>query len=200
MTRCLNCGADRESDICDVCGLGAAAAEIALRRRLLNRTAVFLLGAIAFVSLSGRYPPLDLDAILIFVGLLFFITLAIGMLVERRALHHAEVEAIKRLYYALIPVPWLLTVILIGNGLFDRAPAQDWHARVISRFSMAGPLPIRSGPFSRRRRHRDPRQGRDDRHSLGGRNFPALILWDVRRLILLDGGSTVHAHFTSLYG
>jgi hypothetical protein len=143
MTRCLNCGADRESDICDVCGLGAAAAEIALRRRLLNRTAVFLLGAIAFVSLSGRYPPLDLDAILIFVGLLFFITLAIGMLVERRALHHAEVEAIKRLYYALIPVPWLLTVILIGNGLFDRAPAQDWHARVISRFPMAGPLPSR---------------------------------------------------------
>jgi hypothetical protein len=103
MTRCLNCGADRESDICDVCGLGAAAAEIALRRRLLNRTAVFLLGAIAFVSLSGRYPPLDLDAILIFVGLLFFVTLAIGMLVERRALPHAEVEAIKRLYLRADP-------------------------------------------------------------------------------------------------
>jgi len=143
MTRCLNCGADRESDICDVCGLGAAAAELALRRRLLNRTAVFLLGAIAFVSLSGRYPPLDLDGILIFVGLLFFVTLAIGMVVERRALRHSEVEGIKRLYYALIPVPWLLTFILVGNGLLDRAPAEIHNARVISRFSMSGPLPSR---------------------------------------------------------
>jgi hypothetical protein len=143
MTRCLNCGADRESDICDVCGLGAVAAEMAVRRRLLNRTAVFLLGAIAFVSLSGRYPPLDLDGIVIFVGLLFFVTLAIGILVERRALRHAEVESIKRLYYALIPIPWVLTFILVGNGMFDRAPARDWDARVISRFSMAGPLPSR---------------------------------------------------------
>ena len=143
MTRCLNCGADRESDICDVCGLGAAAAELALRRRLLNRTAVFLLGAIAFVSLSGRYPPLDLDGILIFVGLLFFVTLAIGMVVERRALRHSEVEGIKRLYYALIPVPWLLTFILVGNGLLDRATAEIHNARVISRFSMSGPLTSR---------------------------------------------------------
>lgn len=72
MTRCLNCGADRNADVCEACGLGSAAAEFSLRSKLLNRTALFLLGAIAFVAASGRYPALDLDGILIFIGVLFF--------------------------------------------------------------------------------------------------------------------------------
>ena len=105
MTRCLNCGADRNADVCDACGLGSAAAEFSLRSKLLNRTALFLLGAIAFVAASGRYPALDLDGILIFIGVLFFLTLGVAIWVERRALRHAEVEALKRVYYGLIPIP-----------------------------------------------------------------------------------------------
>ena len=75
MTRCLNCGAERDADICAACGLASAAAEISLRLKLLNRTAVFLLGALAFVVASARYPALELDGILIFIGVLFFLTL-----------------------------------------------------------------------------------------------------------------------------
>ena len=59
MTRCLNCGADRNADVCEACGLGSTAAEFSLRSKLLNRTALFLLGAIAFVAATGRYPALD---------------------------------------------------------------------------------------------------------------------------------------------
>lgn len=105
MTRCLNCGADRDADVCGSCGLSSHAAEFTLRKNLLNRTALFLLGALAFVVASERYPALDLDGILIFIGVLFFLTLGLAMWLERRALRHMEVEALKRVYYGLIPLP-----------------------------------------------------------------------------------------------
>ncbi|MFY9529405.1 MAG: hypothetical protein WBC04_00705 [Candidatus Acidiferrales bacterium] len=140
MTRCLNCGAERTTDECEICGLGSVAAEFALRRKLLGRTAFFLIGALGFVLAGGRYPPLELDGILIFIGVLFFFTLGLAMLVERRALRHAEVEAFKRVYYGLVPIPWLLALLLLANGAFDRAPGEGWNARVVSRFAMAGPL------------------------------------------------------------
>src|SRR5271156_962969 len=143
MTRCLNCGADRDADICEACGLGSSAAEYSLRSKLLNRTAFFLLGAIAFVAASGRCPALDLDEILIFIGVLFFLTLGIAMLVERRALRHMEVEALKRVYYGLIPLPWIFAVLMLGNGALDRDPPRIEEARVVGKFSMGGALPSR---------------------------------------------------------
>jgi hypothetical protein len=143
MTRCLNCGADRNVDVCEACGLGSSAAEFSLRSKLLNRTAFFLLGAIAFVAASGRYPALNLDEILIFIGVLFFLTLGIAMWVERRALRHMEVEALKRVYYGLIPLPWLLALLLLGNGALDRSPPQLETARVVGKFAMRGPVPSR---------------------------------------------------------
>src|SRR5580704_9180173 len=143
MTRCLNCGADRDADVCEACGLGSTAAEFSLRSKLLNRTALFLLGAIAFVALSGRYPALDLDGILIFIGVLFFLTLGVAVWVERRALRHAEVEALKRIYYGLIPVPWLLSILLLANGALDRAPPRLEGTRVVEKFAMPGPVPSR---------------------------------------------------------
>jgi hypothetical protein len=143
MTRCLNCGAERTADVCDACGLGASAAEFSLRRTLLNRTAIFVLGSLAFVVASERYPPLELDGILIFIGVLFFLALALAIWVERRALRHAEVEALKRIYYGLIPIPWLLSALLLGNGALDRASPQTVEARVVGKFSMRGPVPSR---------------------------------------------------------
>src|SRR5271156_5332619 len=122
MPRCLNCGAERDADICAACGLASSAAELSLRVKLLNRTAVFLLGALAFVVASERYPALELDGILIFIGVMFFLTLGLAIWVERRALRHTEVEALKRVYYGLIPLPWLLAGLLFGNGALDHAP------------------------------------------------------------------------------
>lgn len=143
MTRCLNCGADRERDICDACGLNSTAAEFVLRRKLLNRTAFFLLGAIAFVVAAGRYPALELDGILIFIGVLFFLTLGLAIWVERLALKHKEIEALKRVYYGLIPIPWLLGVLLLANGAFDGSKPHIEAARVVSKFAMTGPVPTR---------------------------------------------------------
>ena len=143
MTRCMNCGADREADTCEACGLGSTAAEFSLRRKLLNRTAIFLLGGIAFVAASGRYPALELDEILIFFGVVFFLTLGLAIWVERRALRHLEVEALKRIYFGLIPVPWLLAALLLANGAFDHAQPRRERARVVGKFSMPGPVATR---------------------------------------------------------
>jgi len=143
MTRCLNCGADRDEDVCGACGLSSMAAEFSLRKRLLNRTAVFVLGSLAFVAASLRYPPLELDGILIFIGVLFFLTLGLAILVERRALRHLEVEALKRVYYGLIPVPWLLAFVMFANGALDHGPPRLQEARVVGKFSMGGALPSR---------------------------------------------------------
>jgi hypothetical protein len=101
------------------------------------------LGTLAFVVASGRYPALDLDGILIFVGVLFVVTLGLAMWVERRALRHAEVEKLKRVYYGLIPVPWLLAGLLLANGALDRGDPQNVEARVIGKFAMRGPVPSR---------------------------------------------------------
>jgi hypothetical protein len=143
MTRCMNCGAERDADICESCGLTSSAAEFLLRRKLLNRTGIFLLGAIAFVAASNRYPALDLDGILIFIGILFFLTLGLAIWLERRALRHVEVEALKRIYYGLIPVPWLLAGLLLANGALNNAPPQTVEARVVGKFAMRGWLPSR---------------------------------------------------------
>jgi len=140
MPRCLNCGAERDADICAACGLASSAAELSLRVKLLNRTAVFLLGALAFVVASERYPALELDGILIFIGVMFFLTLGLAIWVERRALRHTEVEALKRVYYGLIPLPWLLAALLLGNGALDRTPPHIETAHVIGKFSMPGPV------------------------------------------------------------
>jgi hypothetical protein len=143
MTRCMNCGAERNADVCDSCGLTSTAAEFLLRRNLLNRTGLFLLGAIAFVAASNRYPALDLDGILIFIGILFFITLGLAIWLERRAQRHVEVEALKRIYFGLIPVPWLLAGLLFANGALNGAPPTTVQARVVGKFAMRGWLPTR---------------------------------------------------------
>ena len=139
----MNCGAERHADTCGSCGLSSSAAEFLLRKNLLNRTGLFLLGAIAFVAASGRYPALDLDGILIFIGVLFFLTLGLAIWLERRALRHVEVEALKRIYYGLIPVPWLLAGLLLANGALDRTQPQTVQEHVVGKFAMRGWLPSR---------------------------------------------------------
>jgi hypothetical protein len=143
MTRCLNCGAERDSDVCEACGLNSAAAEFSLRKKLLNRTAIFLLGSLAFVAASVRYAPLEIDGILIFIGVVFFVTLGIGMWLERRAIGHREVEALKRVYYGLIPIPWLLAALLLANGAFDTGRPRVVETQVLGKFAMRGPVATR---------------------------------------------------------
>jgi hypothetical protein len=71
------------------------------------------------------------------------VTLWLGIWLERRALRHAEVEALKRIYYALIPLPWLLSSLLLANGALDRSSPHLQEVRVVGKFSMPGPVPSR---------------------------------------------------------
>ena len=112
MTHCLYCGAEREADQCLSCGLTSAAAEVMLRRRLVWRTAWFLVGAVLFLPVCEAFPPLELDKILIFVGGLFFVVLGLGFWMVERARRRQEIEVMKRIYFGFLPVPWILTVML----------------------------------------------------------------------------------------
>ena len=119
LTRCLDCGSPRTADQCPSCGLTSVAAELLFRRRLVGRTAIFLVGSLAFPYVSQIYPPLDLDLMLVFFGLLFFLALTIAVILERRARQHKEIEVLKRIYAGFIPLPWIL-----GGDAFC-----EWAAR-----------------------------------------------------------------------
>ena len=138
--RCLDCGAERTADQCDACGLSSTAAELMFRRRLINLTAIFLLGALAFLPASHYYPPVELDAMLIFVGVMFFLTLGLAALLDVRARRHLEIEAWKRVYRALVPLPWLLAGLLFMNGRLDPGPPRSETASVVGKFRMPGLL------------------------------------------------------------
>jgi len=138
MTRCLDCGAERKADQCPACGLTSAAAEVVLRRRILRRTAVFLIGAIVFVPASQVFPPLELDAILIFVSLLFFAVIGLAFLLDRFARQRRSLELLKRIYFGLIPLPWVFAAMLYCNGKFDTAAQTRYSAQVVGRFNMNG--------------------------------------------------------------
>ena len=121
MTHCLDCGAPREADQCPACGLTSAAAEFMFRKRLIKQTTFFLAGSLLFPYVTPIYPPLDLDLMLVFFGVLFFVALAIAVILERRARKHQEIEILKRVYAGFIPLPWLLAAAIFLNGKLDAA-------------------------------------------------------------------------------
>lgn len=142
MPRCLDCGAERSTEQCEACGLSSAEAELAFRKRLLNLTVIFLLGALAFLPASHYYPPVELDAMLIFIGAVFFLTLWLAAFLDMRARKHLEIEAWKRLFRGLVPVPWLLAGLLFVNGRMDSSPPQPVNTSVVGKFRMPGLLRI----------------------------------------------------------
>ncbi len=138
--RCLDCGAERTAETCDACGLSTVEAEFAFRRRLLSLVAVFLFGSIAFFPSTLFYPPLELDGILIFIGVLFFLTLLLAGYLDWRARKHAEIESLKRVFRALIPLPWLLAGLLWANGALDSSEPKNHRTVVMDKFTMPGAL------------------------------------------------------------
>jgi hypothetical protein len=139
MTRCLDCGSERTTEQCPSCGLTTAAAEVMFRRRLMRQTGIFLLGSLAFPYISQIYPPLDLDLILVFFGVIFFGALTLAIVLERRARNHQEIELLKRIYNGFIPLPWILAATLFVNGRLDAQKNVVYYpTTVVGRFNMKG--------------------------------------------------------------
>lgn len=139
MVRCLNCGADVVSNECVSCGLTPPLAELVFRRRFLKNTAVFLAGSLAFPYVSQIYPPLDLDWMLVFFGLIFFTALTVAVFLERRARNRRDIEILKRIYAGFIPLPWILAATLFLNGKLDSQKNVAYYPTTVqSRFNMRG--------------------------------------------------------------
>jgi len=139
MTRCLDCGSERIADQCPACGLTSAAAEVMFRRRLVKRTGIFLAGSLIFPYVTNIYPPLDVDLMLVFFGVIFFLALTMAIFLDRRARGHMEIEVLKRIYYGFIPLPWILAATLFVNGRLDSQKNVVYHTTVVeSRYYMRG--------------------------------------------------------------
>src|SRR5260370_33410435 len=95
MTHCLDCGSERISDQCPVCGLTSAAAELVFRRRLIRQMTVFLAGSLLFPDVSHIYPPLDNDVMLVFFGMVHFLTLTLAIMLESRVRCRKEIAVIR---------------------------------------------------------------------------------------------------------
>src|SRR3984893_17761167 len=111
--------AERTSDQFTEWGLSSAAAEFIFRKRLVKQTAIFLLGSLTFPYISSIYPPLDLDAMLVFYGFVFFIGLTLAVLLDRRAKARKGIQDLKHLFTGLIPIPFILSTALFLNGKLD---------------------------------------------------------------------------------
>ena len=116
----------------------APAAELVVRRRLVRRTARFLGGIIVFVAASQVFPPLEIDTILIFAGLVFFLSLALGYWIDFRARKHQEIEIVKRIDFGMIPVPWIFAGLLFLNGKLDTSRPVRIPATVVGKFATGG--------------------------------------------------------------
>ena len=139
MTRCLDCGSQRIADQCSVCGLTSAAAEVMFRRRLWRQTAIFLGGSLLFPYVSQIYPPLELDLMLVFFGVIFFLALTLAVFLDRRARSRRDIEVLKRIYAGFIPLPWILAATLLANGRLDSQKNVAYYpTRVVGRFDMKG--------------------------------------------------------------
>jgi hypothetical protein len=139
MTRCLDCGSQRDADQCPACGLTSAAAEVMFRRRLWLRTTVFLAGSLLFPYVSQIYPPLELDLMLVFFGVIFFIALTTAVFLDRRARKWQEIEVLKRIYAGFVPLPWILAATLVVNGRVDSAKNIAYYPTTVEvRWNMKG--------------------------------------------------------------
>jgi hypothetical protein len=65
-----------------------------------------------------------------------------GLWMVNRARQRQEVELVKRVYFGLLPVPWILAALLFINGKFDGAPPKREVASVVAKSSIPGLLRI----------------------------------------------------------
>ena len=138
MHYCLNCGAEEPAEPCGLCGMTGQLAAFVFRRRLLYMTAIFLLGTMAFLPAAQEYPPLDLDQMLVFLGVVAAVALVLAILLDRRARGGQPLEALRRIFRGLLPLPWILSALLFVNGKFDHAAPAVAATHVVSKFTMPG--------------------------------------------------------------
>jgi len=139
MMHCLDCGSERTSDQCPVCGLTSAAAELVFRHRLLRQMAVFLAGSLLFPYLSQVYPPLDLDGMLVFFGLVFFLALALAVFLDHQARARKDILVPRHLFTGFLPIPFILSAALLLNGKLDSPQNVSYHQTTVEgRYLMRG--------------------------------------------------------------
>jgi hypothetical protein len=101
--------------------------------------AIFLVGSLLFPYVSQVYAPLDVDAMLVFFGVVFFVALTLAVYLDRRARERKDLELLRHLFTGLIPVPFLFSLALFLNGRLDSSNRVIYHQSVVEgRYQMKG--------------------------------------------------------------
>ncbi|HUK52377.1 MAG TPA: hypothetical protein VL099_03695 [Candidatus Binatia bacterium] len=138
MRYCLNCGAENPAEPCDFCGFTGQLAAFIFRRRLVYLTAIFLLGVMVFLPAAQSYPPLDLDGMLVFLGVIAGLNMVLAILLDLRARRGQPLEVVRRIFRGLLPLPWMLSLLLYVNGRLDNSAYMVHSTAVVSKFTMPG--------------------------------------------------------------
>src|SRR5258707_13494998 len=70
---------------------------------------------------------------------MYYGTLNLAIILERRARNHQEIELMKRVYNGFIPLPWILAATLFVNGRLDSQKNVVYYPTVVvGRFNMKG--------------------------------------------------------------
>src|SRR5207253_495762 len=93
----------------------------------------FLAGSLAFPYVSQIYPPLDVDLMLVVFGVIFFVALAIAVILDRRARRHQELEVLTHAYAGFILLPCIFAAFLFVNVRLDSPKSQDLRRLVSTR-------------------------------------------------------------------
>jgi len=136
--RCPNCNETLEEEWCDACGMDLPRLRRAALHRLISKLGIFLLGILALVPATRIYPPLEIDRMFIFFGVLFVVALGLAVRVEYQLRRNRPAETGSRIFRSLVVVPWILTGLLLANGRFDRDPPQRHQAQVAGTFRSGG--------------------------------------------------------------
>ena len=101
-----------------------------------------------------------------------FLSLALGYWIDYRARKHREIEVMKRIYFGMIPVPWIFAGLLFLNGKLDtsrpmRIPATVVGKVAIGAFPRSRRLIVTSWRYGRRFEHIAVDQNDFDRFQRG---------------------------------
>jgi hypothetical protein len=76
----------------------------------------------------------------IFLGAMFVAVMVLAIVLDWQARRGHMNQPLKRVYYGLAPVPWLVVALLLVNGALDSSAPRAHTARIIGKFSMPGLL------------------------------------------------------------
>src|SRR5271169_102352 len=131
MAHCANCARSFHGSECPVCGGPAARSPKQLDQSLKKYEYVILGGLTASLLATRRYPPLDINPILLICLLLFFTPVLTHLVLAVRKRIASQFDLLRGVYKWTGVALMATSAILFVNGALDKSPSTQFHACVV---------------------------------------------------------------------